>query len=450
MSDLPPVRDTLRQIYQMTWPMLFGVLSLMSFQLVDSAFIGQLGLQPLAVVGFTIPIYQTIIGVQVGLGIATTAVISKAIGAGKEAYAQSVGGLIIAVGGGLMLLLCLLIWFIRHPIMTLLGADPTLFPMADTFWAIWLPSAFSGALLYFGYSICRAHGNTLLPGITMIAASLLNIALDPLYIFVFDLGIAGAAWASLTCFTLGIVFIYWQLVKNQWFEFGQCAVQARHALRELGKIMGPAMLGQFMPSISAILATGIVASYGTTAVAAWGLGIRLEFFSIVIVLAMTMSIPPIVGKLYGAGRFAEINQVIRLSAMFILVWQVVMYVLWLILGPYTSPLMTTDSTVIQLLNQYILFVPASYGALGVCMLVVSACNAIGLPMRGLFVSFARLFLCYLPFVWLGAQWGGFAGIIQGAMVGNLIAGGMAWYAYRQAVAHRCVHGSTERASAAAK
>ena len=56
-----------RQLYTMTWPMLFGVLSLMSFQLVDSAFIGQLGVLPLAVQGFTLPIQMIIIGIQVGL-----------------------------------------------------------------------------------------------------------------------------------------------------------------------------------------------------------------------------------------------------------------------------------------------------------------------------------------------------------------------------------------------
>lgn len=59
--------------------------AIMSSQLIDSAFIGQLGAQPLAVVGFSIPIYQLIIGIQVGLGIATTASISNAIGANKNA-----------------------------------------------------------------------------------------------------------------------------------------------------------------------------------------------------------------------------------------------------------------------------------------------------------------------------------------------------------------------------
>ena len=62
-----------KELFTMTWPMLLGVFSLMSFQLADAAFIAQLGIEPLAVIGFTIPIYQVFIGVQVGIGIATTA-----------------------------------------------------------------------------------------------------------------------------------------------------------------------------------------------------------------------------------------------------------------------------------------------------------------------------------------------------------------------------------------
>jgi len=73
-----------RQLYSMTWPMLFGVLSLMTFQLADSAFVGQLGRDPLAALGFTLPMQQLIIGLQVGLGIATTAIVSRTLGAGDE------------------------------------------------------------------------------------------------------------------------------------------------------------------------------------------------------------------------------------------------------------------------------------------------------------------------------------------------------------------------------
>ena len=82
--------------------MLLGVLSLMSFQLVDSVFISRLGIEPLAVVGFTIPIYQVIIGIQVGIGIATTALISQRLGAGQVSDAKSLAGSVLVFGSVLM------------------------------------------------------------------------------------------------------------------------------------------------------------------------------------------------------------------------------------------------------------------------------------------------------------------------------------------------------------
>src|SRR5690606_3737094 len=96
-----------RSLFQMTWPMLFGVLSLMSFQLADSAFISQLGVDPLAALGFTVPMYQLVIGLQVGLGIATTAVIARTLGEGNPQRAARLGGLVVMLGALLVALLCL-------------------------------------------------------------------------------------------------------------------------------------------------------------------------------------------------------------------------------------------------------------------------------------------------------------------------------------------------------
>ncbi len=420
-----------KSLFQMTWPMLFGVLSLMSFQLADSAFIGQLGVEPLAVVGFTVPMYQLIIGVQVGLGIATTAVISKILGAGDEAHAQRLGGLVVLIGAVVISLLCLLLWLSRAQVLSALGGKPELLPVISLYWQPWLVSAWLGAMLYFGYSLCRAHGNTMLPGITMVFTSLLNIALDPLYIFVFDWGLVGAPYATITSFALGCLIIYPKVLARAWLTFKFKPGTTFNSIKQIGNITGPAMLSQFMPSLSAMFATALVASFGTAAVAAWGLGTRLEFFSIVIVLALTMSMPPMIGRLFGAGDLQSIHTLVKLSIKFVLIWQLAIAIIWLVLSEQVTVLMTTDLSVANVLQHYLVKVPLSYGALGVCMIMVSVCNAIGLPMRALLISCLRLFLCYLPMLWLGSQLAALDGLMSGALVGNLAAGLMAWTLYQQ-------------------
>ncbi|MDX1692978.1 MAG: MATE family efflux transporter [Ketobacteraceae bacterium] len=423
------------QLIKMTWPMLFGVLSLMSFQLVDSIFIGQLGVEPLAALGFTIPMYQGVIGIQVGLGIATTAVISQTLGRGNTEDAARLGGVVLMIGAALIALLCLLLWAFRHPIVIALGADSSLLPVIDRFWIPWLCSAWVGAMLYFGYSLCRAHGNTLLPGMVMVATSLINIALDPVFIFVLDFGLPGAALATLCSFLLGAMVVYPKLLRRHWFSFRFAGFSVRHAAARLGQIMGPAMISQLLPAISATLATALVAGFGASAVAAWGLGTRMEFFSIVVVLALTMSMPPMVGRYLGAGEIDKIRSLVKTAVGFVLLWQLAIALLWLATSGPVSDLFADDDSVSAILKDYLLRVPLSYGALGTCMIMVSVCNAMGLPMRALTISCLRLFACYLPFLWLGAMLADIEGLLTGALLGNLGAGIMSWLLYRKGLQH---------------
>ncbi len=444
MTTPTPQASLSRQLYDMTWPMLFGVLSLMSFQLADSIFIGQLGRDPLAALGFTVPMQQLITGLQVGLGIATTAIISRTLGAGDEQRAFRLAGLVVTTGAILVLLLAITLWLLRDAIMTLLGADAALLPLIRLYWIPWLGAAWSGAMLYFGYSICRSHGDTRLPGLMMVACSLLNIALDPLYIFVFGWGLPGAPLATITAFGVGCLVIYPALLRRGWLSFELKALALGPSIRQLGSIMAPAMVSQLMPPVSAMAATAMVAGFGSAAVAAWGLGTRLEFFSIVVVLALTMSMPPMVGRLLGQGELVTIGKLVRLAVRFVLFWQLGIALLWLLASGLVAELFTADREVSDVLGDYLLRVPLSYSGLGVCMLMVSVNNALGLPLHALLISTLRLFACYLPLLWLGGQLNGLQGLMTGAMVGNLLAGTLAYLLYRQGMTHLLTRGQAKR------
>jgi Na+-driven multidrug efflux pump len=279
--------------------------------------------------------------------------------------------------------------------------------------------------------VCRANGDTRLPGYMMIITSLLNIALDPLYIFVFGWGLPGAAWATITAFGIGALIVYPTLLKRQWLRFDLLQLQLAQAVRQLGGIMAPAMVSQLMPPISAMLATALVAGFGSAAVAAWGLGTRLEFFSIVVVLALTMSMPPMIGRMLGAGEVEKIRKLVRIAVRFIVIWQLAIGLIWLAASGFVSGLFSRDAGVQDILVSYLLRVPLSYSGLGVCILMVSVNNALGMPMRALLISTLRLFACYLPLLWIGGQLAGLTGLMSGALVGNLLAGTMAYSLYRQ-------------------
>lgn len=422
-----------RTLFDMTWPMLFGVVALMGYQLVDSIFISMLGTAPLAALGFTVAVNQLFIGVQIGLGIAATALISRAIGANESARARNLGGLVLIAGSSVMAALCVAAWVGRDLILSLLDADPDLWPLIGRYWLPWLFSIWLGAVLYFAYSIARAQGNSRLPGTVMVVTSLLNVVLDPIFIFVFDWGLPGAALATAAAFAVGGVVMWHQLRQRRWVRYSRRALPIGPAVRDLGAISGPAMLSQLMPGLAAMIATTIVAGFGATAVAAWALVSRLEFFSIVIVLALTMSLPPMVGRLYGAKDLATVDQLVRMAVRFVLVLQAGIGVLWLFLSFLMPPALTDDPVVAAYLRTWLAFVPFSFGALGTCMIMVSTANALGLPLRAVAISALRLFACYLPALWVGAMLAAMSGVFIGIFIGNLAAGIIAWALYRQAI-----------------
>ncbi|ASU23689.1 MATE family efflux transporter [Vibrio qinghaiensis] len=422
-----------RQLLQMTWPMMFGVLSLMSFQLVDSAFIGQLGVLPLAAQGFTLPIQMIIIGLQVGLGIATTAVIARALGAGQIRYAKQLGGLVVAIGSIGVALFSVIIYLLRHPILALLSAPESVYQIVDSYWIYWLVSAWVGAVLYFLYSLCRANGNTMLPGTMMMVTSILNLILDPIFIFTFDLGIEGAALATILAFGIGVFVVAPKVSKKHWMLFDWSDLDVGKSIRSISHIMGPAMISQLLPPLSSMLATKLLASFGTAAVAAWALGSRFEFFAMVAILALTMSMPPMVGRLLGAGKLQDIRKLVRIACQFILGFQLIIAVVTYLLSGHLAALMTSEQSVESILHWHLMIVPISLGPLGICMLMVSVSNALAKSYTALTISALRLFVFFLPCLWVGAQIAALHGLFIGALLGNILAGLAAWAMYQRAL-----------------
>jgi len=415
--------------------MAIGVLALLGFQLVDSAFIARLGTAPLAAQSFTFPLSFLIIGIQVGMGIAIAALISRALGAGEEVRARRLSSLVLMAGGGVIGLLAIALWIFYVPIFRLLGADETTLSYIRIYWAPQLLSTWLGALLYFSYSVFRAHGDTRLPGKMMVLSSLVNLVLDPLLIFGIGdwegWGLPGAAWATAIAFSVGLLVTTRKLLKRQWAAQQGLWQEAKQSWRPFTGIAAPAMVSQLMPPLAAMLAISVVAGLGESEVAAWGLASRLETLSLMVILAMTMSLPPWLGRCYGAGDWGQIQQLMTLAIKVALFWQLGLGIVLALGAPWLAMALAGNPDVKSELTLLIRFLLPSYAALGVCMLVVSAGNALGWPLRAMLLSSARLFICYLPCLWLGSQFFGWWGLAAGAAVGNLLAGFMAWLVMRR-------------------
>ena len=422
------------QLWRQTWPMAIGVLALLGFQLVDSAFIARLGTAPLAAQSYTFPLTFLIIGIQVGLGIAIAALISRALGAGEARRARRLGSLVLGLGGLVIGLLAIILWLAQQAIFSRLGAGPESLALIRDYWGPQLLAAWLGAVLYFGYSLCRAHGDTRLPGKLMVITSLINLLLDPLLIFGLGpwagLGLPGAAWATVIAFGSGGLILWPRLRRADWLGRSGLLLEARRSALPFAGIAGPAMVSQLMPPLAAMLAISVVSQLGETAVAAWGLASRLETLSLMLVLALTMSLPPWLGRCYGAGDWAQIRRLMRLAAKAVVAWQLLLGLVMAAAAPWVAQGLSGNPEIRDDLALLIRFLLPSYALLGLCMIVVSAGNALGWPLRAMLMSAARLFICYLPCLWLGMLAGGLTGLAMGAALGNLLAGALAWQLYR--------------------
>ncbi len=268
----------------------------------------------------------------------------------------------------------------------------------------------------------------------MVVTSLLNLLLDPIFIFTFGLGLNGAAMATTVAFSLGLLIVAPQVANKRWMSFDWQDLNIRKSLAAIGHIMGPAMVSQLLPPVSSMLATKLIAGFGTAAVASWALGSRFEFFSIVAVLALTMSMPPMIGRLLGEGRLDDIRYVVLLACRFVLGFQLLVAIATFFAAAPLARLLTSEQIVSDILTWHLMLVPISLGSLGICMLMVSVSNALGKPYNALVISALRLFAFFLPCLWIGSELAGLKGIFIGVLVGNLLAGWCAWRFYQRALA----------------
>lgn len=428
-------------LFRKTLPVMGGIVALMLFNLVDAYFIGMLGTDALAAVTFTFPVTFTLISLSIGLGIGTSAVVARLLGENSLQLVKrrTTDAALLAIM--LSLILTLLGWFTLEPLFRLLGVTDELMPYIRDYMQVWylgtlfviLPRAISSAL--------RASGNTMVPGLAMIASALLNGLLDPLLIFGWGpipaMGIQGAAWATLISWMLltGVVFLLPQ-VRQQLLTFDRpILAEVIESWRVIGKIALPAIVSSILTPVSSAILTRIVALYGTEAVASFGVGTRIESIALIVVFALSMTLPPFVSQNLGAKQPDRVYRGVVGCFIFALGWQAL---IWLLLLLFQTPVVNAfapeGSQFAEHLHWYLWLVPLGLGMQGVIILGNSTMNALHQPLVALRLSMVRLFVLYVPVSGLGAWLFGLYGIFAGAVVANFLMAYISWKTVSKAIA----------------
>jgi len=373
------------------------------------------------------PITFIITSIALGLGMAISSLTSKLIGAERMGLAARLitdGFYLTTV---VALFVTLLFTLFLEEVFLLIGADQNTLTHIFDYMHVWLFSTIIMMITHVCSSTFRAIGDTKASAAIAIVMTLSNLILDPLLIFGLgpfpELGMSGAALATNISVVIAASIGLYQLgVKEKLLLRSLPEIDAfKDNFRQLTDIAIPAVLANAIVPVTAAMLTALVAHFGTDAVAGFGVGIRIEAVSLLIVYAMSSTLPMFIGQNLGAEKPDRIIAAIKLSFKFVLIFQLATYAILAVFSQPISSLFSDDHTVQETIISFLLIVPISYGLSGVVILVNVSMNVLGKPKTALYINIIRLTLFYFPLAYFGSQVFGIKGLFSGVAIGNCLA-----------------------------
>lgn len=412
--------------------MVWGILAIMSMNIVDTFYVGQLGPDPLAAMGFTIPIVSILLGLAFGIGIGTSSVISRAIGAKEIDAVRSYATQSIIIAIVVAITFAIVGYHNIDAIFRQLGAPDHLMPLIHQYMDVWFLGSFIVIVPMVGNSAIRASGNTKLPGLVMIGVSIVNIILDPILIFgLFGfprLELAGAALATIAAYSFALVTsLYLLIFRYRFLSLHACYRKVSDSWKAILSISIPAIGTNLIAPLSVAITTWMVAHHSPEAVAGFGVATRIESMLLVVMMGLSSITGPFVGQNWGAQRYDRVAESIRISFRFVAIWGVaVACFLWLFAYPI-SGLFADEESILESASLYLYIMPITYAFLGMIMVSSSTANGKGDPKPSLVMSFLRLLAVYIPLAWLLSTTMGLPGIYLAGALANIVVGFVAIY-----------------------
>jgi putative MATE family efflux protein len=444
-----PIGQSIRSLML---PMMVGMIALISYNIADTWFVGQIGTMELAAISFTFPVAFIVGAITMGFGIGTSSVAARLFGADKREEVERVT--LHAILLGVVTGLCVVLLGVStiDPVFRLLGADETTLPIIREYMSIYYWGGVFVVMPMITNSVLRASGDAKTPAKLMATAAVLNIALDPILIFgmfgVPELGVRGAAIATVIANALtmvasiGVVYFRDKLISFS----GLNPKLILDSWRRILHVGIPSMTSSLIAPMTTAFITYQVAQFGQEAVAGFGIASRLEGLSLLALMALSAATTPFVGQNYGAREYQRVEDGLHWCYRFSLVYGLAVAAFLAVSSGFIAELFTDSQAAIDTATLHMRIVPLSYLALGAAMTVNGSFNAIGKPLPAMWVSLSRTLLVYAPLAFLLAKLLGLIGVFIAACSANFIAGGIGYtwfrYAFRKQVAE-------ERAMAAA-
>jgi len=384
---------------RMAIPMILAFILQTAFNIVDTIFVGRLGASAIAGLSLAFPFQMFIIALGGGFGIGAQSLISRSIGAKKFVDADNAAehALLLAVVSGVFTT-CVGLLSIKYIIGTL-GAPQEVSGLALDYLGIIMTGSIFIFLNIISNSILRGEGDTRRPMIFMGFAAILNIILDPIFIFTFGWGVSGAALATVLSRSIVTLLIcYTLLIKNRSFvQFNLRHFSFNlHILRKIFNVGFPASMAQIAMSLSLFFLNDILAPYGRDALAAFGLGFRVESIVFLPMIGLSGAFVSAVGFFKGSKQMDKIDVIMHYSLKVLVIFMCICTIVFFLFPIPLLRIFTDEAGVLSIGREYLRILSPFYILLPLSLLSAAGFQGIGKGYPAFLLALLRSGLVSVP------------------------------------------------------
>ena len=395
-------------------PTMLGMMVNAIYNLVDAYFVGGLGTSQMGAISVVYPLGQVVVGLGLLFGNGSASYLSRLLGNREQEQADRVAStaLYSSVAVGAVMIIFSLI-FLR-PILRLLGATDSIMPYAMTYAGIYVVSCIFNVFNVTMNNIVTSEGAAKTTMFALMAGAVLNIGLDPVFIYTLDMGVAGAAIATaISQIVSTLIYLTFIFRKKSIYSFKikNCTF-TKEIMSEIFKIGIPTLVFQILTSLSISLVNTQAGPYGDSVIAGMGAVTRIVSMGSLIVFGFIKGFQPIAGYSYGAKKFDRLHKAIRTSIL----WSTVFCVIYgLLLTIFSSRIIAQftdgDLEMIRVGTQSLRINGLSFLLFGFYTVYSSLFLALGKGLEGFVLGACRQGICFVPVILILPVFWGINGIL---------------------------------------
>ena len=395
------------------------------YNMVDSIFIGQ-GVGPLAISGLavTFPLMNlsTAFGTLVGAGAAT--MLSVLLGQKNYKAANKVLGNVVSLNIIIGLVFMAIALIFIDPILYFFGASENTLPYAKEYISIILIGNIV-THLYFGLNAAmRSSGNPKKAMGLTIFTVVFNTILDPIFIFVLDMGIAGAAWATVIAQTIAMLVVLHHFndkTRPFHFEKGILRLDMRVAKDSLSIGMGPFLMNAAACLVTLFINQQLRKYSGDLGIGAYGICNRFIFMFIMICMGLNQGMQPIAGYNYGARQYSRVKEVFWKTAKLAMVMTTLCFIFGMFFPETAVGIFTHDKELVELSAKALRINVLVFPIVGFQMIATNFFQSLGMVRKSVILSLSRQILFLLPLLYVLPLWFGANGVWMSFPISDALA-----------------------------